>query len=45
MKKINSPRYSGLVQKKALGVIPVKDGKGVILMYKKAKSKDIIPGF
>ncbi len=42
VKKVNSPRYSGLVQKKALSVVPVKDGKGVVLIYKKAKSKQIL---
>eukprot|EP00745_Piridium_sociabile_P010914 TRINITY_DN178501_c0_g1_i1.p2 TRINITY_DN178501_c0_g1~~TRINITY_DN178501_c0_g1_i1.p2 ORF type:complete len:138 (+),score=37.49 TRINITY_DN178501_c0_g1_i1:64-477(+) len=35
LKGRNSFRYSGLVQKRTVGVEPAKDGKGVVLVTKK----------
>jgi len=38
LKNIHSFRYNGLIRKKAVGVKPHPDGKGVVLLYKKARA-------
>ena len=36
MRSRNSFRYNGLINRRTLGVEPAKDGKGVVLVTKKA---------
>ncbi|XP_022326128.2 large ribosomal subunit protein eL28-like [Crassostrea virginica] len=38
LKSLNSFRYNGLVHKKTVGVVPAKDGKGVVLITKKTNA-------
>lgn len=38
LKSKNSFRYNGLVNRQTVGVVPAKDGKGVVLVTKKSKA-------
>merc|ERR1711962_91666 len=38
LKNINSQRYNGLVNKKAVGVVPAADNKGFVVITKRAKN-------
>ncbi|XP_048776975.1 60S ribosomal protein L28-like [Ostrea edulis] len=38
LKSLNSFRYNGLIHPKTVGVVPAKDGKGVVLVTKRAKA-------
>ncbi|KAN0065497.1 hypothetical protein ACQY0O_001334 [Thecaphora frezii] len=38
LKQIHSPKHSGLVSKKAVGIAPAANGKGVVVTTKKTKA-------